>query len=137
MQLIIHSDGGSLANPGKAAVGFTIHTETGELLHSHGEYIGIASNNVAEYTGLLRALTYVRDHRETFKQLESISCVADSELMVKQLNGLYKIKHPDMRRLHAEVSHIVEHLRVPITFRHVLREENHTADGLVKKALGR
>lgn len=134
MQLTIHTDGGSLNNPGKAACAFLIH-ENGKLLHTYNEYIGIASNNVAEYTGLIRALTYVRDHLKD--SVERISVFADSELMVRQVTGIYKVKNADIKPLHSQVKLLEMELGVPITFTHVLRDKNSEADALVKAALGR
>jgi ribonuclease HI len=135
MELTIYTDGGSLNNPGEAAYAFVIY-ENGEPVYQIGERLGIATNNFAEYTGLIRALTYVKKNYSN-QPIAKISCIADSELMVKQLNGLYKVKHPDIQPLHFEVKALMQDLNVPITFTHVLREKNKLADSLVKKALGR
>ena len=153
MNLTIHTDGGSLHNPGPAASAFLIHSE-GKLLHQYKEAIGIASNNVAEYTALIRALTYVKEqwiHRRhsgldpesssildpRFREddIESIKVIADSELMVRQVNGVYKVKHPDIKPLHTQVKLLELEIGVPIVYTHVLREKNADADALVKKAL--
>ncbi len=137
MKLVVHTDGGSLNNPGQAGIGFLIH-EGNTLLHTHSEAIGIASNNVAEYTALIRALTYIKEQIEQNKmQVESIEIIADSELMVKQINGLYKVKNADLRPLFNQVKILEMELSIPISYRHVLRAENADADALVKKALGR
>jgi ribonuclease HI len=136
MKLTIYTDGGSLNNPGRAASAFLIYGDN-NLIHKEGTYIGIASNNVAEYTGLVNALQktveLVKDG--TIKNLESISCIADSQLMVNQMNGIYKIKHADMRDLYMKVKMLEAELNVPIKYTHVLREMNADADALVKKAL--
>ncbi len=139
MKLKIHTDGGSLSNPGQAAIGYLIYDESGTLLFSEGLPIGIASNNVAEYTALVTALTKTKEliDNGTLKDITAISCFADSELMVKQLNGLYKVKHADMRDLLFKVRVAEGDLKIPVTFTHVLREKNAAADALVKKALGR
>ena len=140
MKLKMHSDGGSLSNPGQAASAYLIYNaETGELLSSKGIAIGIASNNVAEYKGLIAGLTAIRDGIRSgeFAQVESIAVFADSELMVKQINGLYKVKHADMRDLYMEVKMLENEINLPITYTHVLRDKNADADALVKKALGR
>lgn len=139
MKLKIHTDGGSLSNPGQAAIGYLIYDEAGKLLFSEGKAIGIASNNVAEYTALVTALSKVRDllAAGTLPPIDAITCVADSELMVKQLNGLYKVKHADMRNLLFKVRVLEGELRLPIIYTNVLRDKNTEADALVKKALGR
>lgn len=140
MKLKIHSDGGSLSNPGQAASAYLIYNaETGALLASHGFAIGIASNNVAEYKGLIAGLTAVRDgiQQGTYKDIESVAVFADSELMIKQINGLYKVKHADMRDLYMEIKMLENEINLPISYTHVLRDKNAEADALVKKALGR
>ena len=136
MKITIYSDGGSLNNPGRAASAFLIYAD-GKLLHKEGKYIGIASNNVAEYTGLINALTKVVELCKdgSITNLESVSCIADSELMVKQLNGLYKVKNADMRDLYMKVKMLEAEINVSISYTHVLRDKNAEADALVKKAL--
>ncbi|MBP7967120.1 ribonuclease HI family protein [Candidatus Woesebacteria bacterium] len=134
MHLTIHTDGGSLNNPGPAAIGFLIH-EGENCLYRHSEAIGLATNNVAEYTALIRALSYVKTHFSG--QIQHIAIIADSELMIRQVNGLYKVKHIDIKPLHTQVKFLEMELAVPITYTHVLRDKNAEADALVKKALGR
>lgn len=138
MKLTIYTDGGSLNNPGRAASAFLIFSGT-ECLYKEGVYIGIASNNVAEYTGLINALTKTKEMMVTneVSGVDSITCVADSELMVKQLNGLYKVKNADMRDLYMKVKMLEAELSVPVSFTHVLRDKNAQADALVKEALGK
>lgn len=137
MSLTIHTDGGSLNNPGQAAIGFLIHQQ-GVLVHSHSEAIGIASNNVAEYTALIRALEYVNVHKNSFSSpVDMVEIVADSELMVKQMQGKYRVKNADLKPLFTRASELAEQTEVPVSFRHVLRHENSDADRLVKQALGR
>lgn len=135
MKLTIHTDGGSLNNPGPAASAFLIHSE-GKLIHQYKEAIGVATNNFAEYTALIRALTYVKEHLGA-KGVESIHVIADSELMIRQVNGVYKVKHPDIKPLHTQVKLLEMEIALPISYSHVLREKNAEADALVKQALGR
>ena len=137
MHLTIYTDGGSLNNPGKAASAFVVYKD-GKIFHKHKEKIGIASNNVAEYTALIRALSYVRDHILTGKnKIEDINVISDSQLMVRQVNGLYKVKHADIKPLYTRVKMLEMEIGLPISYTHVLREENQEADKLVKKALKR
>ena len=128
MQLKIYTDGGSLNNPGKAASAFLVYKD-GKLLHKHKEKIGIASNNVAEYTALIRALEYV------YTQVKSLQVISDSQLMVRQVNGLYKVKNADIKPLHTRVKMLEMQIGLPISYTHVLREKNQEADALVKEAL--
>jgi ribonuclease HI len=136
MKLTVYTDGGSLNNPGRAASAYLLYEGT-TLLYQEGTYIGIASNNVAEYTALIHALTKIKELIDTkvISSLEHITVYADSQLMVHQLNGLYKVKHPDMKKLFDQVKVLQEEITVPITYTHVLREKNHRADALVKQAL--
>lgn len=134
MILTIHTDGGSLNNPGPAGIGFLIH-DGEKCLYKHSEAIGVASNNVAEYTALIRALTYAKTHFSS--TVERITIIADSELMIRQVNGIYKVKNADIKPLHTQVKFLEMELSIPISYTHVLREKNADADALVKKALGR
>ncbi len=134
MHLTIHTDGGSLNNPGPAGIGFLIH-EGDTCLYTHSEAIGIASNNVAEYTALIRALTYVKT--KYADQVQRITIIADSELMIRQVNGIYKVKNADIKPLHTQVKMLEMELGISMQYTHVLRDKNADADALVKKALGR
>lgn len=133
MDLTIYTDGGSLNNPGKAASAYLIYNGT-SLIHKDAKYLGIASNNVAEYTALILALKRVKELQKKHK-INSITCIADSNLMVSQLNGAYKIKHPDMRRLASEVKLLEMELGIIPAYKHVMREDNTEADALVKEVL--
>jgi len=134
-KITIHTDGGSLNNPGQAGIGFVIYDNESKILYEKGEAIGIATNNVAEYTALIRALTYVRDF--ILNEVESLIIKADSELMIKQLKNEYKVKNQDLKTLYNEVLLLVQEINLPITYIHVYREQNVLADSLVKKSLGR
>ncbi len=134
MQITIHTDGGSLNNPGRAASAFLVHSD-GKLLHKYNEYIGIASNNVAEYTALIRALEYVKNNLS--ETVERIHVFADSELMIRQVTGIYKVKNADIKPLHTKIKLLEMELGIPILYTHVLRDKNSEADALVKAALGK
>ena len=134
MNLTIFTDGGSLNNPGQAAYGFLIY-DGKKLLHKQNERIGIASNNVAEYTALIQALMYVRDNLKS--EIENIQVYADSLLMVNQVKGLYKVKNADIRPLHSHVKMLEMEIGMVIRYTHVLRDKNAEADALVKEALGK
>jgi len=127
-KLIINTDGGSRNNPGPAGIGVVFSTSDGEVISKFGEYIGTGSNNVAEYTALVRGL-------EESKKLEAdeIECRLDSELVVKQLNGIYKVKDPGMKILYSKVQELI--FFRPVKFVHVRREANKLADELVNEAL--
>jgi len=137
MNLTIYTDGGSLNNPGQAAYAFLVYADK-KLIHKQNEVIGIASNNVAEYTALIRALEYISAQVKSEKlKVKSLQIYSDSQLMVNQVNGIYKVKNKDIKPLHSKVKLLDAELGVPIKYTHVLREKNKEADVLVKEALGR
>lgn len=129
MKLVVHVDGGARGNPGPAAAAAVISTVEGDVLDEAHELLGVATNNVAEYRGLLLGL-------ERARQLgaDEVEVVNDSELVAKQVNGLYKVKHPDMKPLHAQARAALagfERWKV----RSVPRAQNAAADALVNAAL--
>jgi ribonuclease HI len=122
-------DGGSRGNPGPAAWGVVVLDAEGRAVEGFAGAIGRATNNVAEYTALLQALAIAVDRRA-----DDVELLADSELVVKQVRGEYKVRHPDLIPLHAEaVRRIARFRRFKIG--HVPREQNKAADKLVNRAL--
>jgi ribonuclease HI len=129
VKLIVHVDGGSRGNPGPAAAGAVVSSPDGEVLDEATELLGTVSNNVAEYRALLLGLRRARELGAS-----EVEAVNDSELIAKQVNGQYKVKHPDMKPLHAEaLAALGEFDRW--TVRTVRREQNEHADALVNAAL--
>jgi ribonuclease HI len=124
----IHTDGAARGNPGPAAWAFVIAIPGQAPIESAGA-MGAATNNVAEYTALIRAL-----ERGLTIGLQRVAVFSDSELMVKQMNGEYAVKNPDMQRLHAEAQALRGRF-VSVTFEHVRRAENARADALCNAAL--
>lgn len=135
MDLTIYTDGGSINNPGPAACSYLIYSRN-KLLSKDAIKLGIQSNNVAEYSGLIHALLAVKEMNKKLP-IRSIVCISDSLLMVKQLTGEYKIKHPAMKKLAAQVHLLELELGIVPAYKHVLREENAEADALVGDVLGR
>lgn len=135
MNLTIFTDGGSRGNPGPAAYGFSITKEDGKEIAGVGKYIGTDTNNVAEYSAVVEALQWVINHRESLGEISGINFFMDSELVCRQLNRQYKVKHPIMQGLFYRVQKHIEMLRLPVTFTHVRREKNKRADELVNIAL--
>ena len=129
MKIVVHVDGGSRGNPGPAAAAAVLSTPGGDVVDEASEYIGRATNNVAEYRALLLGLA-----RAQALGADDVEVINDSELIAKQVNGIYKVKHPDMKPLHAQA---VAALRAFPTWkvRSVRREHNTLADGLVNQAL--
>jgi len=129
MKLIVHVDGGSRGNPGPAAAGAVLSTPDGEVVDEATELLGIVSNNVAEYRALLLGLQRARELGAT-----EVEAVNDSELIAKQVNGQYKVKHADMKPLHAEALAALQGFD-RWAVRTVRREQNAHADALVNAAL--
>jgi ribonuclease HI len=127
--LILHVDGGARGNPGPAAIGVVISEPGGEVLEEVGETIGVATNNVAEYRGLLRGL-----ERAAALGASGVEVINDSELIAKQVNGLYKVKHPVMAELHAQARTALAGFD-RWSIRSVPRAQNAAADALVNRAL--
>ena len=129
MKAKLFTDGGSRGNPGPAAYGYVLETEDGHVLAAHGEAIGVATNNVAEYRALLAGL-----EKAVELGLGDVEVVSDSELLVKQMRGEYKIKNEALRELADEAERLEDRLG-RVTYTAVRREHNELADRLVNEAL--
>jgi len=128
--LHLFTDGGSRGNPGQAAIGIVIEDPAkGEVIREHYERIGIETNNVAEYRALIEGLKIAKRLHPNI-----LRCHLDSELIVKQLSGEYKVKMPTLRPLFDEIQELSAHFS-NISFAHIPRADNHKADRLVNKAL--
>jgi len=129
VKVVVHVDGGARGNPGPAAAAAVISSPDGEVLAEAAERIGTATNNVAEYRGLLLGL-----ERARALGADDVEVVNDSELIAKQVNGEYKVKHPDMKPLHAQAQEALRGFR-RWSMRSVPRAQNAGADALVNQAL--
>lgn len=129
MKLIIHVDGGARGNPGPAAIAAVLSSPDGDMVDEAKEAIGVATNNVAEYKALLLGLARAKALGAT-----EVEVVNDSELIAKQVNGEYKVKHPDMKPLHAEAKAAFGQFDSWL-IRTVPRAQNEDADALVNQAL--
>jgi len=128
-RITVNVDGGARGNPGPAAIGVVVRDDEGEVLEELGEKIGEATNNVAEYKALLRGIELAAVHGATDLEL-----VGDSELVVRQVEGRYKVKNAGIKPLHAEVKRALRDFD-SWSIRHVRRESNADADRLVNQAL--
>jgi ribonuclease HI len=128
--LRIHTDGASRGNPGAAAFAYVIELENGELIEEGG-CLGQLTNNQAEYTALVRAL----EHALTLGAQHHVLVLSDSELLVKQMNGLYRVKNEELRGLFQQAQELKKQFTGSVTIRHVRREQNSRADALCNEAL--
>jgi ribonuclease HI len=125
----LFTDGGARGNPGPAAYGFVLENDDGTLLAAEGRAIGSATNNVAEYSGLIAGL-----RKAIELAVPEVEVVSDSELMVKQMRGEYRVKNEALRGLCVEASALARRLE-SVEYRHVKRAHNELADKLVNEAL--
>lgn len=129
MKLTVNVDGGARGNPGPAAIGVVIRDPDGLIIDEHGERIGEATNNVAEYKALIRGIQRAGELGAT-----DLDLVGDSELVVKQIQGAYKVKKAGLKPLHAEAKRALSAFE-SWSIRHVRREQNAEADRLVNEVL--
>jgi len=129
MKYIVHTDGAARGNPGPAAIGVVIEDEEGRTVYEASRALGVRTNNEAEYLALITALEYLKEARPKEAEFR-----LDSELVVKQLSGEYKVKEPRLQALHGQVVMLLN--AVPkYKIRHVRRVENARADELANEAL--
>ncbi len=127
--LIAHSDGGARGNPGPAAYGVVIQDEAGRKITTLSEYLGHQTNNFAEYQGLMAALEYAMAQGH-----KALKVISDSELLVRQIRGTYKVKNATLRDLHARAKQLIARLEW-FSIEHALRQHNQEADRLANEAM--
>jgi len=127
--LIAHSDGGARGNPGPAGYGVVLKDETGRKVAALSEYLGHQTNNFAEYQGLIAALEYAIEHGP-----KALKLISDSELLVRQIKGIYKVKNATLQDLHGRAKELIAQLDW-FSIGHALREHNQEADRLANEAM--
>ncbi len=127
--LIAHSDGGARGNPGPAGYGVVIQDQSGKKVAHLSEYLGHQTNNVAEYQGLIAALEYAIRHGP-----KALKLISDSELLVRQIKGIYKVKNPTLKDLHGRAKELIAQLEW-FSIGHAFREHNQEADRLANEAM--
>jgi ribonuclease HI len=127
--LVAHSDGGARGNPGPAGYGVVIQDEAGRQIAALSQYLGHQTNNFAEYQGLIAALEYAIEHGH-----KSLKVVSDSELLVRQIKGIYKVKNATLQELHGRARQLIAQMDW-FSIDHALREHNREADELANQAM--
>ncbi len=127
--LVAHSDGGARGNPGPAGYGVVIEDQSGHKVAELSEYLGHQTNNFAEYQGLIAALEYAIQNGP-----KALKLISDSELLVRQIKGIYKVKNPTLQDLHARAKDLIAKLEW-FSIGHALREHNRDADRLANEAM--
>src|SRR6201981_3478950 len=127
--LIAHSDGGARGNPGPAGYGVVIQDQAGKKIAHLSEYLGHQTNNFAEYQGLIAALEYAIKHGP-----KALKLISDSELLVRQIKGIYKVKNATLQDLHGRAKELIAQLEW-FSIGHAFREQNQEADRLANEAM--
>lgn len=130
MTIHAFTDGASRGNPGESGIGIVLKDEKGTVLATVFGYIGQATNNIAEYTALIACLKLAQK-----KGCKNLVVHSDSELLVRQMEGIYKIKEPRLKKLSQEARALIGSAGFECTFRHVTREHNRDADKLANRAI--
>jgi ribonuclease HI len=130
MKIILQTDGGARGNPGPAGIGVVVSDGSGKVLEEHAKYLGVTTNNQAEYQAVILGLK-----RAVELGASSVEVVADSELLVKQANGDYKVKNSDIAKRFLELKNLETQLGGRVSYRHVRRELNKHADRLSNQAM--
>lgn len=136
-KIVVYTDGGARGNPGPAAIAFEIYLENtvNKKIFSFGKKIGKATNNVAEYQAVIEALHWLINNQNTLSSTTEIHFFLDSNLVVNQLNGLFKTKNQDLINLLFTIKSLQQKLPCDIYYSYIPREKNQSADLLVNKAL--
>lgn len=133
-ELTIHTDGGSRGNPGPSACAF-VAEEGDKILFKENKFLGNQTNNYAEYQGVILALNWLGSQKLITNRYLLITFFLDSELIVRQLTGVYKVKDENLKKLHQEVTDIIAKTGMDIVFKNIPREQNKIADLLVNESL--
>jgi ribonuclease HI len=129
--LIAHSDGGARGNPGPAGYGVVVQDEAGRKVTALSQYLGHQTNNFAEYQGVIAALEYAIQHGH-----KALKVISDSELLVRQIKGIYKVKNATLQELHGRAKELIAQLDW-FSIDHALREHNREADSLANEAMNK
>ncbi len=136
MHFTIHADGGARGNPGPAGAGAVVRDEEGKIVASISEYLGRTTNNVAEYTAIVSALVALAAQLGALADEATVAVSMDSKLVVEQMNGNYKINHPNLKPLAARAKELIRGFRM-VSFTHIPRARNGDADALANEAMDR
>lgn len=130
----IYTDGGARGNPGIAGFGLVIYDQDHRLIHQESKFLGIKTNNEAEYLALISALTWIKDNLASLNP-EKVCFYSDSQLLVRQLMGSYRVKAPHLKSLYSTVKLLLETINIPHTFQQIDRHANALADKLANLAM--
>lgn len=135
MNITVYTDGGSRGNPGHSGYGLVIYDEFQKILFQESKYLGTKTNNEAEYSGLIGALDWLSKNQD--KKISKINFYSDSQLMVRQLQGKYKVKAPNLKPFFQKAQQLISSIKIPIIFQDIRRDFNQLADDLANQAMDR
>ena len=136
MEFTLYADGGSRGNPGPAGAGAVVFDSQGKRVVEVADYLGIATNNIAEYEAVMRGLAaLLKEYPEGYFASVPVTIKMDSKLVIEQLKGAYKVKHPNLVPRYLELKNVIARHFPLITYEHVRREFNKDADELANKAM--
>ena len=136
MEVNIYTDGGSRGNPGISGYGLVIYDDQKTLIYKESKFLGIKTNNEAEYSGIIAALEWVKKNQSAY-QITQLNFFADSQLMIRQFQGIYKVKAPTLLPLFSRAQQLLLQINLPAKFTDVRREFNKLADELANQAMDR
>ena len=134
MDLSIHTDGGSRGNPGHSGYGFVVLDNQNNIVHQGSQYLGIKTNNEAEYQGLLAALTWLKTYSSS-TQVTKVTVYMDSQLIVRQIQGFYKVKADNLKPIFTQIQSLLSSFPFLVSLSHVTRDKNTLADKLANLAM--
>jgi len=134
MLINVYTDGGSRGNPGISGYGVVIYDDQNKLIYQEAKFLGIKTNNEAEYSGIIAAFNWIKKNKDYY-QISQINFFADSQLMIRQLQGIYKVKAPTLLPLFSQVQQLLLQLNLPVKYTDVRREFNKLADELANRAM--
>jgi ribonuclease HI len=134
MQISVYTDGGSRGNPGISGYGLVIYNDHNQIIYQESKFLGIKANNESEYAAFLGALVWINNNIQKLN-ITQISFYADSQLLVCQIQGKYKVKAANLKPLFDQAHYLIDQLKIPYQFQHVLRSVNELADQLANHAM--
>lgn len=136
MNINVYTDGGSRGNPGPSAYGLVVYDDQQQIIHKDSKYLGVKTNNEAEYAGLIAALEWIKNNQSKLN-LSKINFYSDSQLMVRQISGTYRVKASNLLPIFQEAKTLIGQINLSINFQDVRRELNELADQLANEAMDR
>jgi ribonuclease HI len=136
MEVNIYTDGGSRGNPGISGYGLVVYDSKDKVIHQQSKFLGIKTNNEAEYAAVLAALEWLKDNKETHK-ITKINFFSDSQLVVRQIQGKYRVKAPHLKDTFIKCQQLLAQINIEYQFKDIRREFNILADQLANQAMDR